>query len=84
MLAAVASEAAPPALRGRYLALHQLSWNVSGTAAPALLTGLLAAGVVPVWLALGALAAAAAGGITAVAARLPAARELIGTAARPV
>ena len=80
VLAALASEAAPDALRGRYLALHQLSWNVSNTVAPALLTGLLALGVVPVWLALGALAAAAAGGIGAVATRLPAARQRIGVA----
>lgn len=80
VLAALASEAAPDALRGRYLALHQLSWNVSNTVAPALLTGLLALGAVPVWLALGALAAVAGGGITAVAARVPAARQRIGVA----
>ncbi len=80
VLATVASEAAPDALRGRYLALHQASWNVSNTVAPALLTGLLAAGTWPVCLALGALAAAAAIGISAVATRLPAARQLIGLA----
>jgi len=80
VLATVASEAAPDALRGRYLALHQASWNVSNTIAPALLTCLLAAGTWPVCLALGALAAAAALGISAVATRLPAARQLIGLA----
>jgi len=78
VLATLASEAAPDALRGRYLALNQLSWNVSNTVAPALLTALLAAGDAPVWLALVALAAVAAAGITAVAAHLPAARQLIG------
>ncbi len=80
VLAAVASEAAPDALRGRYLALNQVSWNVSNTVAPALLTGMLAAGTWPVWIALGALAAAAAIGISAVSTRLPAARQLIGLA----
>lgn len=80
VLAAVASEAAPDALRGRYLALNQVSWNVSNTVAPALLTGLLAAGTWPVWIALGALAAAASIGISAVSTRLPAARQLIGLA----
>jgi MFS family permease len=80
VLAAVASEAAPDALRGRYLALNQISWNVSNTVAPALLTGLLAAGTWPVWIALGALAAAAAIGISAVSTRLPAARQQIGLA----
>jgi len=80
VLATVASEAAPDALRGRYLALHQASWNVSNTVAPALLTGLLAAGTWPVCLALVTLAAAAALGISAVATRLTAARQLIGLA----
>lgn len=80
VLAALASEAAPDALRGRYLALNQVSWNVSNTVAPALLTGLLAAGTWPVWITLGALAAAAAIGISAVSTRLPAARQLIGLA----
>jgi len=86
VMAALASEAAPDALRGRYLALNQVSWNVSNIVAPALLTGLLAAGTWPVWIALGAVAAAAAAaiGIGAVSTRLPAARQLIGLAPEPV
>jgi len=84
VLAALAAEAAPDALRGRYLALHQVSWNVSNTVAPALLTGLLAAGTWPVWAALIALGGAAAAGISAVSTRLPAARQLIGLAPAPV
>lgn len=78
VLAALVTEAAPEALRGRYLALNQLSWNVSNSVAPALLTGLLAAGLFPVWLALAALGAAAGHGITALAPRLPAARGRVG------
>lgn len=80
VLAALAGEAAPDALRGRYLALNQVSWNVSSMLAPALLTALLTAGTWPVWAALVALAGAAALGITSVATRLPAARRPIGLA----
>lgn len=83
VLAALVSEAAPDALRGRYLALNQLSWNLSKTVAPALLTGLLTLGNRPVWLAVGAFAAAAAGGITAVSRRLPAGRQRIGVVSDP-
>ncbi len=80
VLAALASEAAPQHLHGRYLALNQLSWNTSNILAPALITSLLAAGTWPVWTALALLAAAAAVGISAVATRLPAAQHLIGLA----
>lgn len=83
VLAALASEAAPDTLRGRYLALNQVSWNLSNTLAPAMLTALLAAGTWPVWAALIALAAVAALGITAVSTRLPAARQLIGQTSDP-
>ena len=34
MLGALAAEAAPDHLRGRYLALIQLAWNVTGAVAP--------------------------------------------------
>lgn len=83
VLAALASEAAPDALRGRYLALHQVSWNISDTAAPGLLAALLTAGTWPVWAALTGLALAGALGITAVSTRLPAARHRIGLAPEP-
>ncbi len=84
VLAALASEAAPDALRGRYLALNQASWNISNTLAPALLTALLAVGIWPICVALMGLAAVAALGITAVSTRLPAARQRIGFTPDPL
>lgn len=84
VLAALASEAAPDALRGRYLALNQASWNISNTLAPALLTALLAVGIWPICVALIGLAAVAALGITAVSTRLPAARQRIGFTPDPL
>ena len=49
VMAATAAEAAPEALRGRYMSVHQLSWSVAETIAPAALTGLFAAGRWQVW-----------------------------------
>ncbi|MEV6207782.1 MFS transporter [Kitasatospora sp. NPDC051914] len=49
---------AHPDLRGRYLAVHQLSWTFGQVAAPALLTLLLGIGTVWPWLFLAALALA--------------------------
>jgi MFS family permease len=46
---------ADPGLRGRYLAVYQLSWTVGQTAAPGLLTLLLGYGAPCPWLFLGAL-----------------------------
>ncbi|HYN94308.1 MAG TPA: MFS transporter, partial [Pilimelia sp.] len=51
---------APPALTGRYSALHQLSWGVSSIIAPIFTATLLAAGAAAVWLALAAVSALAA------------------------
>ncbi len=51
---------ADPGLRGRYLAVYQLSWTVGQTAGPALLTLLLDYGAACPWLFLGALSLAAA------------------------
>ncbi len=62
--AALAAEAAPEELRGRYLSLIQLAWNVASTIAPVAFAWLLARGESPVWLALlgvAALGAALAG-----------------------
>ncbi len=58
VLAALATEAAPTALRGRYVSLYQTSWNVSSTVAPVTMTWLLERGASQTWLALGAVAAA--------------------------
>lgn len=43
---------APASLRGRYFAVHQLSWSVPGTIAPAAFTWLLARGAGWLWIAL--------------------------------
>ncbi|MEO5852262.1 MAG: MFS transporter [Nocardioides sp.] len=49
VLAALAAEAAPEHLRGRYLSLVQLAWNLSGTIAPVLFAWLLERGASPLW-----------------------------------
>ena len=54
---ALAAEAAPEHLRGRYLSLIQLAWNVSSTIAPVAFAWLLNRGATPLWLALLALTA---------------------------
>ena len=48
--ASVAAESAPDHLRGRYLALVQLSWSVAGTIAPVAYLWLLDRGRSPLWL----------------------------------
>lgn len=50
---------ADPALRGRYLAVYQLSWNTGQALAPGLLTLLLVRGALWPWAFLAALAVAA-------------------------
>lgn len=49
VLAALGAEAAPEHLRGRYLSLIQLAWNISGTVAPVLFAWLLERGEAPLW-----------------------------------
>ncbi|MGI8646347.1 MAG: MFS transporter [Nocardioides sp.] len=56
VLAATAAEAAPDHLRGRYLSMIQLAWNLSGTIAPVLFAWLLERGPEPIWLLMLALA----------------------------
>ena len=50
--AALAAEAAPDHLRGRYLSMIQLAWSVSGTVAPVAFAWLLDRGETPLWFAL--------------------------------
>jgi MFS family permease len=50
--AALAAEAAPEHLRGRYLSLIQLAWNLASTVTPVGFAWLLARGAVPIWLVL--------------------------------
>lgn len=57
---ALVTDAAPQALRGRYLAFYHLSWSFASAVAPALLTGLLSFGPLQLWLTLAAIAGTAA------------------------
>ena len=57
---ALATALAPPHLRGRYAALHQLAWGVSESVAPLLVAITLATGNYTLWLILAALAAVTA------------------------
>ena len=60
VLNALSTDAAPTNLRGRYVSLYQLSWNVASTIAPVALTWLLDVGAAAIW---GALAAVSVVGI---------------------
>ncbi len=53
---ALSAEAAPEHLRGRYLSLVQLAWNVAGAVAPVSFAWLLERGVWPIWAVLGVVA----------------------------
>jgi MFS family permease len=55
--AALAAEASPEHLRGRYFSLVQLSWNLASTVAPVAFAWLLDRGATPIWIALLALTA---------------------------
>lgn len=57
---ALAAEAAPEHLRGRYLSLVQLAWNLAATITPLAFTWLLERGAAPIWLGLVAVAGAGA------------------------
>ena len=52
VLTTLAAESPPPALRGRYVATYQLSWNVATGVAPLLYAWLLDRGSGPAWLGL--------------------------------
>jgi MFS family permease len=85
VLGALAAEAAPEHLRGRYLSLIQLAWNLSSTIAPVLFAWLLDRGPTPLWIVMLGVAA----GATLVAARLGrvlphAARAVTNRAEEPV
>ncbi len=60
VLATLAAESPPAALRGRYLATYQLSWNVATGVAPLLYAWLLDLGSLPAWLGMAAIALAGA------------------------
>ena len=74
--AALEAEAAPDHLRGRYLSLIQLAWNISGAVAPVAFAWLLEGGATPLWCVLLGLALVG-GGVSALLGRvLPLADEL--------
>lgn len=77
VLSALAAEAAPPHLRGRYLSLIQLAWNISSTIAPVMFAWLLERGPEPLWWVMLGVAAVSA----LVALRL---RRVLSHAAAPV
>ena len=60
VLATLAAESPPPALRGRYLATYQLSWNGATGVAPLLYAWLLDQGSSPAWLGMSIIALAGA------------------------
>jgi MFS family permease len=77
VLAALGAEAAADHLRGRYLSLIQLAWNVSSTIAPVLFAWLLEEGAAPLWWVMLAVAAASALVAARLGAVLPHAAERV-------
>jgi biotin carboxylase len=69
----VASATAPAALRGRYLAVYQLSYSLAGVVAPTVFTSLMAFDAQFVWVAVGLGALLAAANLIRLERRLPAA-----------
>ena len=85
VLGALAAEAAPEHLRGRYLALIQLTWQVATAVTPVVFAWLLDRGSVPIWLALALLSAVGAALAARLGAVLPeAARRVTDRAEEPV
>jgi MFS family permease len=84
VLTTIAAESPPPALRGRYLATYQLSWNVATGVAPILYAWLLDLGSGPAWLGLTAIALL--GGLATVPMRrgLPHAAQVVTNRAEPL
>jgi MFS family permease len=76
---AIAAEAAPAALRGRYLALNQLAISTAGAVAPVVLSGLLTVGAADTWLPLAGVALLGVLLATAAAKLVPAAGRRIGS-----
>ncbi|MEV0231326.1 MFS transporter [Nonomuraea sp. NPDC050786] len=70
--ASLAAGAAPPALRGRYLAVHQMTWSVGQVVAPAGFALLLGLAPLPLWGVLATLLALASAGLLRLSAHLPA------------
>ena len=69
----LASETAPPAIRGRYLAVYQMSFSLAGVVAPTLFTSLMAVNAQLVWVLVGAGAVLGGAALIRLEPRLPAA-----------
>lgn len=69
---ALAAGTAPPALRGRYLAVHQMTWAVGYVVAPAGFSALIGVAPLLLWAALAALLTLACAGLLRLSSRLPA------------
>ena len=84
VLAALAAEAAPDHLRGRYLAWNQVAWTVTGSAAPVTFAALLSQGAAVTWLSL--LGLSVVGGLLTIwlGWTLPQARQRITNRAEPL
>lgn len=80
---ATAAEAAPDHLRGRYLGLVQLTWGVTGAAAPVAFTWLLTHGAYALWAVLAAVGLLAAGASLRLPSVLSAAGQQVGRSADP-
>ncbi|WP_327327076.1 MFS transporter [Streptomyces sp. NBC_01210] len=76
---AMANEAAPEALKGRYSAVFQTAFGLAGALGPALFTGLLTAGNSVLWLALAGISLLSAPAVSRVTRALPA-LPVLGTA----
>ncbi|MET1059914.1 MAG: MFS transporter [Nocardioides sp.] len=83
VLAALAAEAAPDHLRGRYLAWNQVAWTVTGAAAPVTFAALLSQGAAVTWLGLLALSGVGALLTVWLGRVLPPARQRITNRAEP-
>ncbi|MCW2766903.1 MAG: major facilitator superfamily 1 [Nocardioides sp.] len=82
VLGALSAEAAPDHLRGRYLSLIQLAWNVAGTIAPIAFAWLLDRGPTPIWLGLCAVGLAGTVLATRLGGVMPLASERVSNAPR--
>ncbi|ANH39108.1 Tetracycline resistance protein, class C [Nocardioides dokdonensis FR1436] len=81
---ALSAEAAPDHLRGRYLSLVQLAWNVAGAVAPVSFAWLLERGVWPIWAVLGVVALVGAAVAVRLGEVLPLAADRVSDAPEPL
>ncbi|WP_372729520.1 MFS transporter [Nocardioides sp.] len=77
VLAALAAEAAPDHLRGRYLSLVQIAWNGTGAVAPVMFAWLLERGAAPLWWVMAVVALASALVIAALGRSMPEAADRV-------